>query len=115
MSIADKQLFLCSCNGTAPIDAGALADALALEHTPPVRTMLCQKELAGFAEHAAGDVIVACTQEASRSASSTCAKQAAGRPKRAAQRRSSPRCSHRRRCRTPSRCRASAIDPQGRR
>ncbi len=33
MSIADKQLFLCSCNGTAPIDAGALADALALEHT----------------------------------------------------------------------------------
>ena len=65
MSIADKQLYLCSCNGTAPIDAGALADALALPSPPPVRTMLCQKELAAFADHAAGDVIVACTQEAS--------------------------------------------------
>ena len=26
--------------------------------------MLCQKELAAFADHAAGDVVVACTQEA---------------------------------------------------
>jgi len=65
MSLADKRLFLCSCNGTAPFDAGALADALALESGPPVYTMLCQKELSGFAEHVAGDVIVACTQEAS--------------------------------------------------
>ncbi len=65
MSVADKQLFLCSCNGTAPIDAGALADALSLPARPAVRTMLCQKELAAFADHAAGEVIVACTQEAS--------------------------------------------------
>ena len=65
MSVADKQLFLCSCNGTAPIDAGALADALSLPARPAVRTMLCQKELAACADHAAGEVIVACTQEAS--------------------------------------------------
>ena len=31
---------------------------------PPVQTMLCQKELAAFADDAAGDVVVACTQEA---------------------------------------------------
>ena len=31
---------------------------------PPCKTMLCQKELAAFADHAAGDVVVACTQEA---------------------------------------------------
>jgi len=65
MSIVDKKLFLCSCNGTAPIDAGTLADALGLAAQPQVRTMLCQKELPAFADHAAGDVIVACTQEAS--------------------------------------------------
>jgi ferredoxin len=65
VGVADKQLFLCSCNGTAPIDAGALADALSLPARPAVRTMLCQKELAAFADHATGEVIVACTQEAS--------------------------------------------------
>ena len=47
-----------------PIDAAALARALELAGTPEVRTMLCQKELAAFAGRAAGDVVVACTQEA---------------------------------------------------
>ena len=47
-----------------PIDAAALARALDLAGTPDVRTMLCQKELAAFAGDAAGDVVVACTQEA---------------------------------------------------
>lgn len=60
----DKQLFLCSCNGTAPIDASAVARALGLEAAPAVRTMLCQKELAAFADGARGDVVVGCTQEA---------------------------------------------------
>lgn len=64
MSIADKNLFLCSCNGTMPLDAAALAGALELPVPPAVRTMLCQKQLAGFADGARGDVIVACTQEA---------------------------------------------------
>ena len=64
MSLADKRLHLCSCNGTMPVDAAALARALDLAGTPAVRTMLCQKELAAFAGDAAGDVVVACTQEA---------------------------------------------------
>ncbi len=64
MSLADKRLHLCSCNGTMPVDAAALARALDLAGAPDVRTMLCQKELAAFAGNAAGDVVVACTQEA---------------------------------------------------
>ena len=64
MSLADKHLHLCSCNGTMPLDAPALARALELAGTPVVRTMLCQKELAAFEGRTAGDVVVACTQEA---------------------------------------------------
>jgi ferredoxin len=64
MSMADKKLYLCSCNGTMPIDPKAIAAALSLGTVPPLRTMLCQKELAAFADDAAGDVVVACTQEA---------------------------------------------------
>jgi len=64
MSLAGKNLHLCSCNGTMPLDAAALARALALADTPAVQTMLCQKELAAFAGRAEGDVVVACTQEA---------------------------------------------------
>lgn len=64
MALENKQLHLCSCNGTAPIDAAALARALDLAAPPKVRTMLCQKELSAFADGASGDVIVGCTQEA---------------------------------------------------
>jgi ferredoxin len=64
MKLDDTRLFLCSCNGTAPIDAPAVAGALGLARPPVVHTMLCQKQLASFAEAAAGDVVVGCTQEA---------------------------------------------------
>ena len=64
MTLADKNLHLCSCNGTMPLDAALLARALELAGTPAVATMLCQKELARFVGNAAGDVVVACTQEA---------------------------------------------------
>ena len=64
MSLAGKELHLCSCNGTMPLDAAALARALELAAAPTVRTMLCQRELAAFADGAHGDVVVACTQEA---------------------------------------------------
>jgi ferredoxin len=64
MSVADKELFLCSCNGTQPLDAAAIASALDLPAPPAVRTMLCHKELSAFADAAHGDVLVACTQEA---------------------------------------------------
>jgi ferredoxin len=63
MGIADKQLMLCSCNGTMPLDGDALARALRFAGNPGVHTMLCQKELAQFAAQAHGDVVVACTQE----------------------------------------------------
>ncbi len=64
MSLADKNLHLCSCNGTVGLDPKALARALELSATPVVKTMLCQKELGIFAGRADGDVVVACTQEA---------------------------------------------------
>jgi hypothetical protein len=64
MSTADKTLHVCSCNGTMPLDAAALARALDLAGPLPLHTELCQKELARFADHAEGDLLVACTQEA---------------------------------------------------
>jgi len=64
MSYADKKLYLCSCNATMTLDAAALARVLDLMPAPAVHTMLCQKELAAYAETVEGDVVVACTQEA---------------------------------------------------
>jgi ferredoxin len=64
MSVAERTLFLCSCNGTQPLDAAAIARALDLPAVPPLATMLCQKEMGAFADRARGDVLVACTQEA---------------------------------------------------
>ena len=64
MTIGDKTLHVCDCNGTMLLDSTALAKALALAGPLPVHTQLCQKELAAFADRAVGDVIVACTQEA---------------------------------------------------
>src|SRR5438552_18165303 len=63
MSVRDKTLHLCNCNRTMPLDEQALALALQMAGPLPVHTQLCQKELAAFADHAQGDVIVACTQE----------------------------------------------------
>ena len=64
MSGPGKTIHLCSCNRTMPLDAAALARALDLPAPPPVRSMLCQKELAAFADDPAPDAVVACTQEA---------------------------------------------------
>jgi ferredoxin len=58
-----KQLHVCSCNGTMPLDAQALGRALALERAPDVATALCQRDLAKFADTVSGDALVACTQE----------------------------------------------------
>jgi ferredoxin len=63
LTVADKQLMLCSCIGTMPLDGEALARALDLAGPPGVHSMLCQKELARFAADARGDMVVACTQE----------------------------------------------------
>jgi ferredoxin len=66
MTLRDKELHLCNCNGTLPLDAEALARVLELAGPLPVHTQLCQKELAAFAEKSHGDVVVACTQESRR-------------------------------------------------
>ena len=63
MSILDKNLHLCSCNGTMPLDAEALARALKLVTPPTIGTSLCQRQLSQFADGVAGDALVACTQE----------------------------------------------------
>ncbi len=63
MSIADKSLYVCNCNGTMPLDGPALGRALGLPAAPKVHTLLCQRELATFAAGAHGDVLAACTQE----------------------------------------------------
>ena len=65
MSLADKTLKLCNCNGTLPIDAKALAAALKSGTPLTVHTELCRKEIAAY-QKALGqpEVLVACTQEA---------------------------------------------------
>ena len=64
MSLQDKTLHLCSCNGTMPLDAEALARALELAGPLPVHHQLCQKELGALTAGRGGDALVACTQEA---------------------------------------------------
>ena len=62
MSLADRNVFLCSCNATMPLDGEAIARAAG--STPrPVHTAMCQRELGRFKEASGGDMIVACTQE----------------------------------------------------
>jgi len=63
MTIDDKTLFVCNCNQTMPLDGAALGRALGMKSAPQVHTLLCQRELAQFADGASGDMIVACTQE----------------------------------------------------
>ncbi|HXT04812.1 MAG TPA: 4Fe-4S binding protein, partial [Casimicrobiaceae bacterium] len=63
MTLADKNVFLCTCNGTMPLDAAAIARASGSGALPPVHTAMCQRELARFKDKAGGDMIVACTQE----------------------------------------------------
>jgi ferredoxin len=62
MTVAEKTVFLCTCNGTMPLDAGAIARAAGVV-APQLHTAMCQRELARFKDAAAGDMIVACTQE----------------------------------------------------
>ncbi|MDE2360709.1 MAG: 4Fe-4S ferredoxin, partial [Betaproteobacteria bacterium] len=63
MSAAGRKVFLCTCNGTMPLDRDALAKGLGIA-PPNLHTALCQKELDRYAGGAVGDLVVACTQEA---------------------------------------------------
>ena len=64
MSLQDKALHLCNCNGTMLLDAEALARALELAGPLPVHRALCQKDLAALSERRDVAGLVACTQEA---------------------------------------------------
>jgi ferredoxin len=62
MSLADKTISLCTCNGTMPLDREALSRATGVA-MPALHTAMCQKDIERFKAGAKGDVIVACTQE----------------------------------------------------
>src|SRR5690348_2956689 len=62
MSLTDKNVLLCNCNGTMPLDADALARATGTA-ARTVHTAMCQRELGRFKDAATGDMVVACTQE----------------------------------------------------
>jgi len=65
MSLENKTLKLCSCNGTIPLDAKRLAAALKTKQPLTVHRELCRKEAGAFQVSLSDpDVIVACTQEA---------------------------------------------------
>src|SRR5437588_10582584 len=65
MSLEGKTLKVCSCNRTVGIDAKALAAALKSSEPLVVHEQLCRKDAAAFqAALGDGEVIVACTQEA---------------------------------------------------
>jgi len=65
MSLASKTLKLCSCNGTLPLDAKRVGEALKLQQPVTVHRELCRKEVGAFqAALSDPDLIVACTQEA---------------------------------------------------
>jgi len=65
MAISDKNLKLCSCNGTIPLDAKALAATLKSGSPLIVHRELCRREAGAFQAALGEDrVVVACTQEA---------------------------------------------------
>jgi ferredoxin len=60
---ADRDLHVCTCNATMPIDGDALARALGRAGPLPVHQAMCQRGLADFSAAVQGDAVVACTQE----------------------------------------------------
>ena len=65
MSLESKTLKLCSCNGTLPLDAKRLGEALKSKQPLVVHRELCRKEAGAFQSALSDpDLIVACTQEA---------------------------------------------------
>lgn len=66
MSVDNKNIKLCSCNKTMPLDAAVLTRALQLKKPLLLHSELCRREIGAFEGAVKGDaeVIVACTQEA---------------------------------------------------
>ncbi|MBF0325775.1 MAG: 4Fe-4S binding protein [Alphaproteobacteria bacterium] len=64
MKVGGRNVLLCSCEATMPVDAAAVAAALGGE-PGPVHRQLCRSELSVFRQAVAcGPVVVACGQEA---------------------------------------------------
>jgi ferredoxin len=65
MAADERNLKLCSCNGTISLDAQALARALKRKQPIEIHTELCRREVGSFQETLKDDACtVACTQEA---------------------------------------------------
>ena len=65
MSLQNKTLKLCDCNGTLRLDAQGIAGVLRLKQVPVVHRELCRRQAGAFqAALAEPDLVVACTQEA---------------------------------------------------
>lgn len=66
MTLQDKTLKLCNCNGTVALDAAALARQFSPNQPWPVHRALCRQELHRFTAglSCSTDLIVSCTQEA---------------------------------------------------
>ena len=64
--VNDKTCLICSCEGTMPLDADALGNALSMGGAPDIHTQLCRAQLDSFKSAMAGSgpVLVGCTQEA---------------------------------------------------
>jgi len=62
MTISGKNVALCTCNGTMPLDRDALARATGVADLR-LHTAMCQKDVGAFGDAVAGDMLVACTQE----------------------------------------------------
>lgn len=65
MKVGGKQVLVCSCEGTMPVDGKAVAAALGTE-TPQIFHQLCRTQLSAYSEAlASGEpLMVACRQEA---------------------------------------------------
>ncbi|MCR9222050.1 MAG: 4Fe-4S dicluster domain-containing protein [Alphaproteobacteria bacterium] len=71
MKLNDKEILICDCEGTMPLDGEALAKGCGLQaaDAPAVHRNLCRRELERFArgvasaDQAGAGVVVACTQE----------------------------------------------------
>jgi len=63
MSMDERDLHVCTCNATMPIDGAALARALGRATPVPVHHAMCQRDLGTFTGAVHGDALVACTQE----------------------------------------------------
>ena len=67
MSVSERQLLVCTCNQTIPVDVNALARGLGSAEPVTLHTQLCRKQAGAFeaAVKSGRDTVVACTQESS--------------------------------------------------